>query len=54
MPDREQERELTPRQIVAELDRDIVGQADAKRARGESPSGIAGGAGSSRTTCDSR
>ncbi len=26
------ERELTPRQIVAELDRDIVGQADAKRA----------------------
>ncbi len=25
-------RELTPRQIVAELDRDIVGQADAKRA----------------------
>ncbi len=36
MPDREQEhgreRELTPRQIVAELDRDIVGQADAKRA----------------------
>ncbi len=36
MSDREQEpgreRELTPRQIVAELDRDIVGQADAKRA----------------------
>ncbi len=30
--DRERERELTPRQIVAELDRDIVGQADAKRA----------------------
>jgi ATP-dependent HslUV protease ATP-binding subunit HslU len=27
-----QEPELTPRQIVAELDRDIVGQADAKRA----------------------
>ena len=26
------EPELTPRQIVAELDRDIVGQADAKRA----------------------
>jgi ATP-dependent HslUV protease ATP-binding subunit HslU len=26
------ERELTPRQIVAELDRDIVGQTDAKRA----------------------
>jgi ATP-dependent HslUV protease ATP-binding subunit HslU len=26
------ERELTPREIVAELDRDIVGQADAKRA----------------------
>ncbi|MDR3622354.1 MAG: ATP-dependent protease ATPase subunit HslU [Paludisphaera borealis] len=26
------EHELTPRQIVAELDRDIVGQADAKRA----------------------
>ena len=25
-------RDLTPRQIVAELDRDIVGQADAKRA----------------------
>ena len=24
--------ELTPRQIVAELDRDIVGQAEAKRA----------------------
>ncbi len=32
MPDHEPERELTPRQIVAELDRDIVGQADAKRA----------------------
>jgi ATP-dependent HslUV protease ATP-binding subunit HslU len=32
VPDHEQERELTPRQIVAELDRDIVGQADAKRA----------------------
>jgi ATP-dependent HslUV protease ATP-binding subunit HslU len=29
-PDRQ--RELTPRQIVAELDRDIVGQAEAKRA----------------------
>jgi ATP-dependent HslUV protease ATP-binding subunit HslU len=28
----EHEAELTPRQIVAELDRDIVGQADAKRA----------------------
>ncbi|WP_250846725.1 ATP-dependent protease ATPase subunit HslU [Aquisphaera insulae] len=28
----QQETELTPRQIVAELDRDIVGQADAKRA----------------------
>ena len=28
----ENEAELTPRQIVAELDRDIVGQADAKRA----------------------
>ncbi len=28
----EHEPELTPRQIVAELDRDIVGQADAKRA----------------------
>jgi ATP-dependent HslUV protease ATP-binding subunit HslU len=28
----ERERELTPRQIVAELDRDIVGQAEAKRA----------------------
>ncbi|MBV8486835.1 MAG: AAA family ATPase, partial [Planctomycetaceae bacterium] len=28
----EHESELTPRQIVAELDRDIVGQADAKRA----------------------
>ena len=26
------ERDLTPREIVAELDRDIVGQADAKRA----------------------
>ncbi len=25
-------RDLTPREIVAELDRDIVGQADAKRA----------------------
>ncbi|MES1213063.1 MAG: HslU--HslV peptidase ATPase subunit, partial [Singulisphaera sp.] len=25
-------RELTPREIVAELDRHIVGQADAKRA----------------------
>src|SRR5262249_25286332 len=36
VPAREQghgrERELTPRQIVAELARDIVGQADAKRA----------------------
>ncbi len=32
MPDDQRERELTPRQIVAELDRDIVGQADAKRA----------------------
>ena len=32
MPEHEPERELTPRQIVAELDRDIVGQADAKRA----------------------
>jgi ATP-dependent HslUV protease ATP-binding subunit HslU len=30
--ERERERELTPRQIVAELNRDIVGQADAKRA----------------------
>jgi ATP-dependent HslUV protease ATP-binding subunit HslU len=34
MPDHEleHERELTPRQTVAELDRDIVGQAEAKRA----------------------
>ena len=32
MPEHQPERELTPRQIVAELDRDIVGQADAKRA----------------------
>src|SRR5262249_14215055 len=32
VPGVERERELTPRQIVAELDRDIVGQADAKRA----------------------
>ncbi len=32
MPELGGERELTPRQIVAELDRDIVGQADAKRA----------------------
>ena len=32
MPDHQPERELTPRQIVAELDRDIVGQASAKRA----------------------
>jgi ATP-dependent HslUV protease ATP-binding subunit HslU len=32
VPDHEPERELTPRQIVAELDRDIVGQKDAKRA----------------------
>ena len=32
MPEHEPERDLTPRQIVAELDRDIVGQADAKRA----------------------
>jgi len=32
VPDDQRERELTPRQIVAELDRDIVGQADAKRA----------------------
>ena len=31
-PDHQPERELTPRQIVAELDRDIVGQAAAKRA----------------------
>ena len=31
-PSTERERELTPRQIVAELDRDIVGQAEAKRA----------------------
>jgi ATP-dependent HslUV protease ATP-binding subunit HslU len=30
--DHERERELTPRQIVAELDRDIVGQREAKRA----------------------
>ena len=30
--DSERERELTPRQTVAELDRDIVGQKDAKRA----------------------
>ena len=32
MPEHQPERELTPRQIVAELDRDIVGQAEAKRA----------------------
>ena len=32
MPEPERERELTPRQIVAELDRDIVGQDEAKRA----------------------
>ncbi len=32
MPEHQPERELTPRQIVAELDRDIVGQAAAKRA----------------------
>ena len=32
MPDHERERELTPRQTVSELDRDIVGQAEAKRA----------------------
>jgi ATP-dependent HslUV protease ATP-binding subunit HslU len=32
VPALESGRELTPRQIVAELDRDIVGQADAKRA----------------------
>jgi ATP-dependent HslUV protease ATP-binding subunit HslU len=32
VPDDQRERELTPRQIVVELDRDIVGQADAKRA----------------------
>ncbi len=32
MPDHQPERELTPRQTVAELDRDIVGQAAAKRA----------------------
>jgi ATP-dependent HslUV protease ATP-binding subunit HslU len=34
VPDREleRERELTPRQTVAELDRDIVGQGEAKRA----------------------
>ncbi len=30
--DYEPRRELTPREIVAELDRDIIGQADAKRA----------------------
>ena len=32
MQEPERERELTPRQTVAELDRDIVGQAEAKRA----------------------
>jgi ATP-dependent HslUV protease ATP-binding subunit HslU len=32
VPDHQPERELTPRQIVAELDRDIVGQSAAKRA----------------------
>ncbi len=32
MPEHQSERELTPRQIVAELDRDIVGQNAAKRA----------------------
>ncbi len=32
MPDHQPERELTPRQTVAELDRDIVGQTAAKRA----------------------
>ena len=32
MPEHQPERELTPRQTVAELDRDIVGQAAAKRA----------------------
>jgi ATP-dependent HslUV protease ATP-binding subunit HslU len=32
VPGHDQERELTPRQIVAELDRDIVGQTAAKRA----------------------
>ena len=32
MPELKRERELTPRQTVAELDRDIVGQAEAKRA----------------------
>jgi ATP-dependent HslUV protease ATP-binding subunit HslU len=32
VPDHQPERELTPRQTVAELDRDIVGQAAAKRA----------------------
>jgi ATP-dependent HslUV protease ATP-binding subunit HslU len=32
VPDNGPERELTPRQTVAELDRDIVGQAAAKRA----------------------
>ena len=35
MPEREpeRERELTPRQTVAELDRDIVGQADGQAGR---------------------
>jgi ATP-dependent HslUV protease ATP-binding subunit HslU len=32
VPEHQPERELTPRQTVAELDRDIVGQAAAKRA----------------------
>ena len=32
MPELKTERELTPRETVAELDRDIVGQHDAKRA----------------------
>jgi ATP-dependent HslUV protease ATP-binding subunit HslU len=32
VPDHQPERELTPRQTVAELDRDIVGQSAAKRA----------------------
>jgi ATP-dependent HslUV protease ATP-binding subunit HslU len=32
VPDHQPERELTPRQTVAELDRDIVGQTAAKRA----------------------
>ena len=45
--------ELTPREIVSELDRFIIGQADAKRAVAVAL-GTAGGASSCRTTFATR